>query len=843
MRFRALMGVALCIVLGVMVVSIGCSQYEECKGSHSESTVNPNGIPCNQTCHCSNRAFEGVCVEGRCKSRARTSCAITGDIRGCSLIVPKEGTKCLSGKQVCNPKAFQDRGWPQLWSDCTPLDSVAKEENTRALCLDRINNDCDDKVDLEEPSCKEYCFRNSSRSCYTGPKGTLNVGACAAGTQYCDADSNKWVKACSNQVIPSTEVCNGVDDDCDGDIDEDLPNCQCSEQDKGKTEPCYTGPTGTSSNGICRMGTRTCEKTASGAYRWSSCTAQQLPKKKEDCNKLDDNCNGLIDEGCPCPDGSQRACGNSIGDCQQGTQLCLSSKWADSCVAYFPPRKELCDGRDNDCNGLVDDKLVKTCPGECGFRTCTDGEWSVCKTVSGKPKIETCNNKDDDCNGLIDENLSDVCPPHQACLDACKPFGKEALCKGGIKFCAKGNWLCTASAVIPSECKKTTTNPNTPDVCTLDPYRTLYCVRTIAGKPGSAGSKDGAPLGGALLTSPEHIHFWNDFNTDKKYILFSDTANHKLRYIQLPSTFGFSGPFKALHVGSTGTGVKGYKEGTHKTAQFNAPGSLFVSGHFVYLADSGNFRIRELDLSGSTGPFQFKTTTLAGSGQSGNSDGSLSQAKFSKLNVITGGDSGSKPSKFMAIDPATKVRIIDVQKGETRTPTFTKTSEDPWISSAIWVDSRYLLFTNAKTHKVHLAYYTKPEPPEELVIHTLAGSKQGFKDGDGSTALFNAPKGISCADPSCSFSVPFTFLVADSGNNRIRAVTLSSLGLKKPKTVTVRTLVGEGTAGFKDGSLFRAQFNHPTGIVVRNAEDGAGLILYVADTGNHIIRRIGIPTL
>ncbi len=70
--------------------------------------------------------------------------------------------------------------------------------------------DCDDTNPLIYPGI--------SKSCYSGPAGTNNVGSCQSGTQTCQVNGT-WT-ACSGQVTPISEICNGLDDDCDGMIDE-----------------------------------------------------------------------------------------------------------------------------------------------------------------------------------------------------------------------------------------------------------------------------------------------------------------------------------------------------------------------------------------------------------------------------------------------------------------------------------------------------------------------------------------------------------------------------------------------------------------------------------------------
>jgi len=101
---------------------------------------------------------------------------------------------------------------------------------------------------------------------------------------------------------------------------------------------------------------------------------------------------------------------------------------------------------------------------------------------------------------------------------------------------------------------------------------------------------------------------------------------------------------------------------------------------------------------------------------------------------------------------------------------------------------------------------------------TFAGSGQGtFSDGKGTNANFHAPSSVA-------FSTSGDLYVADSFNNRIRKITPDG---------TVTTLAGSGTTGQANGTGTAASFNVPTGI----AFDAAGY-LYVADSGNNLIRKI-----
>ena len=98
-----------------------------------------------------------------------------------------------------------------------------------------------------------------------------------------------------NECVPScgpTELCgdlgqgNGVDDNCNGMVDE---SCMCSAP--GLTMPCFNGPPDRRNVGACSDGVETCTGTS-----WSGCQGSHGPTA-ETCNGLDDNCNGMVDEG------------------------------------------------------------------------------------------------------------------------------------------------------------------------------------------------------------------------------------------------------------------------------------------------------------------------------------------------------------------------------------------------------------------------------------------------------------------------------------------------------------------------------------------------------------------
>ncbi|MCB9642984.1 MAG: hypothetical protein H6728_07920 [Myxococcales bacterium] len=280
---------------------------------------------------------------------------------------------CVRGERIC-----QSTG---KWSPC--LNQVTPSPE---IC-DGKDNNCDGMIDNGTTGGQ------LTRSCYDGPAGTDQRGACKQGTETC---SNGQWGTCTGQVKPKTETCNNKDDDCDGKVDESI------------FQDCYGGPAGTEGKGICKKGQRTCT-----AGTWSNCLGEVTPRT-ETCNNLDDDCNGTKDDGgaCDvCQNGQTQSCytgpqsTRNNPPCKAGTSTCVGGQWG-SCANEVKPATETCNNKDDDCDGQVDNGVTRTCTNSCGSgtETCTAGTWGGCNAPT--PKTETCNNKDDDCDGKTDEGLS-----------------------------------------------------------------------------------------------------------------------------------------------------------------------------------------------------------------------------------------------------------------------------------------------------------------------------------------------------------------------------------------------------------------------------------------------------
>jgi large repetitive protein len=319
-------------------------------------------------------------------------------------------------------------------------------------------------------------------------------------------------------------------------------------------------------------------------------------------------------------------------------------------------------------------------------------------------------------------------------------------------------------------------------------------VDTLAGT-GQAGSRDG-------FHRASRFYWPTDIVTDRYGNLYvADFSNHQIRVISR----------KGVVTTFAGSGVPGHADGIGREALFHGPNSIAMDVHGnVFATDANNFCIRKITPDGLV-------TTVAGNSFPGYLDGAGEFALFVYPTGIAVGrngniyiaDRGSHTIRNIALDGTVTTLAGTGTAGHQDGPGAESKLHDP---ITIALDSKGNLFiADAGNHSIR-------KMTLEGQVTTFAGRQlPGYKDGRISEALFHHPMGLA-------FDHDDNLYVSDSNNSRIRRITPDGM---------VTTLAGTGAPGYINGPGNIARFDFPTGLGVdRNGN------LYVADSGNHLIRAI-----
>jgi len=334
-------------------------------------------------------------------------------------------------------------------------------------------------------------------------------------------------------------------------------------------------------------------------------------------------------------------------------------------------------------------------------------------------------------------------------------------------------------------------------------------IRLVAGcgRPGLSG--DGGPAVDACLNGPDRVFLRPD-----GFIFIADTGNHRIARI---SPTGIIETF-------SGTGKPGFSGdgGPCALAELQWPQGLVPGLHGeLYIADSGNHRVRRVDADGVI-------TTVVGTDPAsvGKEGSSATYVQFKSPVAVGACMCGSI---YLVDRDDHRARVVTCCGAVTTVCGTSNPASGPVSASPLPATDVALRFPNDITGSPEGYIYLANTGFHQIVRVNPNGTASAFA-GTGSAGL--GPDGVpalqsSLRDPKgVSLSKDGTLYIADTGNHRICRVGRDGI---------IHTVAGTGQPGYSGdgGPAVQARLTSPASVAVAN--DGT---LYIVDTGNHVIRRV-----
>jgi hypothetical protein len=269
-----------------------------------------------------------------------------------------------------------------------PTGYVANDDDCNDACAschpggvevcDGLNNDCDGQTD--EGNIGQIWYRDADGDGYGNPNVTLQRCNQPSGYVANDDDCND---ACASCYPGGVEVCDGLNNDCDGQTDE------------GNIGQIWYRDADGDGYGNPNVTAQACNQPSGYVTNYDDCNdacASCYPGALELCDGLNNDCDGQTDEGDVCGEPDSDADGDpDASDCND----------ADASVHHGAA--EICDAQDNDCDGQTDEGDVCAEPdsdgdGDPDASDCNDSDPSVHNGAA-----EICDAQDNDCDGVTDE--------------------------------------------------------------------------------------------------------------------------------------------------------------------------------------------------------------------------------------------------------------------------------------------------------------------------------------------------------------------------------------------------------------------------------------------------------
>ncbi len=445
---------------------------------------------------------------------------------GWSCNLPHAGAKCENGAcwvLHCEDGYFDVNGDPSDGCEYSCiLEGTNEQRGESGTCFDGIDNDCDGRIDERDRDCTdcvpEFCdsvdndcddlvdedfdFRFDPNHCgncttvcpdYPRAEGICVLGSCNITCQsgFSNLDGiivNGCEAVCTPSSDPGESICDGIDNDCDGGIDEDYA-------------PFVCGVGACTQLSICWEGEESC----------TPLTPQAILDRV--CDGSDEDCDGSADEDYEPTD-------RCVGYCKT-TAICVGGE--EMCGTPLAPADSTCDSVDDDCDGSVDEDYL---PYTCGTGVCSRQSTCVGGTEDcdeGPPAAEICNGSDDNCDGNVDNgNIATLCPT--------APPNGTATCEGGrcvIGGCNTGYYDLDGRYENGCECRVESTEGNNNTCATavdLGSFADNGTSTTITGNivPGNDSDWYRFTASDSLDTSCDEFHVMVRFTSNPGNIFIMD---------------------------------------------------------------------------------------------------------------------------------------------------------------------------------------------------------------------------------------------------------------------------------------------------------------------------------
>ena len=392
-----------------------------CSGGTTVCTAAQDAIRCTTLGNASDEVCDG----------ADNDCDGKTDGADASDLLANDTQLCEQQAGTCygtsKPTALCQGG---VWTPCVNATYSAQRPNFEATVeatCDGVDNDCNGQVD------EDFSMVTLNGLTLVGAGQSCGTGKCAGGFTQCNIPQDGLV--CSTESKAGLEICNTVDDDCDGAADAaDAADLELYDQRSCENQ-----------TGACSGARKPARLCQSG--QWGVCDAAAYAANSADydsgsesqCDGIDNDCSGQTDEDFSLSllngdvvIGIQKSCGTGV--CAGGHTICTAAKTGIVCTTESSAVSEVCNGFDDDCDGKTDatdaaDLLAnetENCEvqtGVCQGATkpaslCQLGSWVACDTATYNAHSSntyeastenSCDALDNDCDGVTDELAYNLC--------------------------------------------------------------------------------------------------------------------------------------------------------------------------------------------------------------------------------------------------------------------------------------------------------------------------------------------------------------------------------------------------------------------------------------------------